>query len=140
MPAFTNEQIVTGAVDVNNFPAIQAVTGPLTDAELRLTPIPVTIPTPVPVTQGGSPTATVTSVPVSPTVTTLSAANSAKVKVIVHNEGGTLYVKLGSGASNTSYSFRLTANTVVEIDGYTGIITGTKVSGATNALVTEVGI
>lgn len=140
MAVFTNENQVIGAVDVNNFPATQAVTGPLTDTELRATPVPVTIPTPVPVTQGGTALATVTLVSVSPTVATLSVSNAAKTQVIVYNETGTLFVKLGTGASTTSYSYRLTANTVVEIDGYTGEITAIKASGTTNALVTEVGI
>lgn len=108
------------------------VLGPLTDAELRATPVPVT--------QGGSSLATVTSVSVSPVLSILSASNSAKLKVIIHNEGGTLYVKLGTGATASSYSYRLTANTVLEIVGYTGIITAIKASGTSNALVTEVGI
>lgn len=159
MPLFTPEQEITNVVPV---------TGPLTDTELRATPVPVsgtitanagTGPFPVSdnggsltvdgsvsitgtvaTTVGGSSTATVTSVSVSPTVATLSASNAAKTKVIIHNEGGTLFVKLGSAASSTSYSYRLTANATVEISGYTGIITATKASGTSNALVTEVGI
>ena len=91
-------------------------------------------------TVGGTGTATVTQVSVSTTVATLSASNSAKTKVIVHNESGTLFVKLGSGASSSSYTYRLTGNTVVEVEGYFGIITATKASGTSNALVTEVGI
>lgn len=115
----------------------QPVSGPLTDTQLRATPIPISGTVSV---GASSAIATVTSVTVSPTVATLSTSNSNKTKVIVHNETGTLYVKLGSGASSSSYSYRLTANTVLEVSGYTGIITGTKVSGTTAALVTEVGI
>lgn len=84
--------------------------------------------------------ATVTSVSVSTTVATLSASNAAKTKVIVYNEAGTLFVKLGSGATSASYSYRLTANSTLEIEGYAGIVTGIKSAGTTNALVTEVGI
>ena len=84
--------------------------------------------------------ATTTSVVVSTTVATLSVSNAAKTKVVVYNEAGTLFVKLGSGASSTSYGYRLTANSTLEIEGYAGIVTGIKVSGTTNALVTEVGI
>lgn len=40
-------------VDANIINASIAVTGPLTDAELRASPVPVTIPTPVPVTDNG---------------------------------------------------------------------------------------
>lgn len=113
------------------------VTGPLTDAELRATPVPISGT----VSVGSAPSvATITSVSVSPTVATLSASNPAKTKVIIHNETGTLFVKLGSAASSSSYSYRLVANTVLEVTGYTGIITGTKASGTTSAHVTEVGI
>lgn len=94
----------------------------------------------VPVTFGGSALATVSSVAVSTTVATLSASNAAKTKVIVFNETGTLFVKLGSGATSAGYSYRLTGNTALEIDGYTGIVTGIKATGTTNAQVTEVGI
>lgn len=94
----------------------------------------------IPVTFGGSAVATVTRVAVSTTVATLSASNAAKTKVIVHNETGTLYVKLGSGATSTDYSYRLTAQTTLEIEGYTGIVTGIKQTGSTDAQVTEVGI
>lgn len=96
--------------------------------------------TAIPVTFGGAAVATVTSVSVSTTVATLSASNAAKTKVVVYNEGGILFVKLGSGATSASYSYRLTANSTLEIDGYTGIVTGIKSAGTTNALVTEVGI
>lgn len=153
------------------------VTGPLTDTELRATPVQVawttsqevhqtdktqfevnanlkvedvdvTAANPVPTeiigtvatTVGGTALATVTTVAVSTTVATLSASNAAKSKVIIHNEGGTLYVKLGTGATSSNYSYRLTANSVVEIVGYTGEITAIKQTGTTNAQVTEVGI
>lgn len=94
----------------------------------------------IPVTFGGSAVATVTSVSVSTTVATLSASNSAKTKVVVYNESGTLFVKLGSGATSASYSYRLTANSTLEIEGYYGIVTGIKQTGTSNALITEVGI
>lgn len=96
---------------------------------------------PIPVTQGGTGVATVTSVSVSPVVATLSASNAAKTQVIIHNDSAAvLYVKLGTGASSTSFSYRLTAQSTLEVNGYYGIITGTKASGTSNALVTEVGI
>lgn len=121
-------------ISVGNFPASQAVTGPLTDTQLRASPVPVTV------SGSGTGTATVTNVSVSPTVTTLSASNAAKTKVVLYNEAGTLYVKLGTGASSSSYSYKLTANAVLEIDGYYGIVTGTKASGTSACLVTEIGI
>ena len=148
-------------VTVQNFPPTQAVIGPLTDTELRATPVPVSIPTPVPVTDnggsltvdgsvtvsgtvstvvGGSATAAVTNVSVGPSSVTLSASNAGKTKVLLYNETGTLFVKLGSAASSSSYSLRLTANAYAEVDGYTGIITAIKASGTTAVLVTEIGI
>lgn len=96
--------------------------------------------TAIPVTQGGAAVATVSTVIVSIVVATLSASNAAKTKVIVFNETGTLYVKLGAAATSADYSYRLTANSTLEIDGYYGIVTGIKQSGTTNAQVTEVGI
>lgn len=112
-----------------------AVTGPLTDTQLRATPVPVSFAGSTLTT-----TATVTSVSVSTTVATLSASNSAKTAVVVFNEAGTLFVKLGSGATSASYTYRLTANTALEINGYAGIVTAIKASGTSAALVTEVGI
>lgn len=108
-----------------------AVTGPLTDAQLRATPVPVSS---TPTVTG---TATVTSVSVSTTVATLQAANAARLKLLVFNEAGTLFVKLGSAATSADYTFRLTANTTLEIDTYTGIVTAIKASGTSNAQVTE---
>lgn len=159
MPLFTNENSVIGAVDVNNFPATQPVSGTvavsnfpatqpvsgtitvanpgLTDAQLRATPVPISGTVSV-----GAPTtlATVTNISVGVASVTLSASNVAKTRVLVYNETGTLFVKLGTAASSSSYSFRLTANTALEIVGYAGLVTGIKLSGTTPVLVTEVGI
>lgn len=128
-------------------------TGPLTDTQLRATPVPVSGPltdaqlraTPVPISgtvSVGAPTtlATVTNVSVGTSVVTLSASNASKTKVVVFNETGTLFVKLGAGASASSYTIRLTANSSWEFSGYAGIVTAIKASGTTPVLVTEVGI
>lgn len=40
----TINAIVSGTVSVGNFPAFQAVTGPITDTQLRATPVPVSFP------------------------------------------------------------------------------------------------
>jgi hypothetical protein len=155
-------QPVSGSVSVSNFPAVQpvsdngasltvdgavsvtgsvAVTGPLTDTELRATPVPVSGTVAVSNFPGGSTAlATVTQVSVGTSPVTVSVSNAAKVRVIIYNETGTLFVKLGTGASASSYSYRLTANSLTEIDTYTGAISAVKASGTTNVLVTEVGI
>ena len=120
----------TGTQDVNVTNGSIAVTGPLTDAQLRATPVPVS--------QGGVATASVARVAVSTTVATLQAANANRRRLIVHNETGTLYVKLGTAATNIDYTYRLVANEVLELDFYTGDVTAIKASGSTFAQVTEV--
>jgi uncharacterized protein with WD repeat len=144
----TIETLENGSVAVTNFPATQPVSavdldirdinsatdsitavGPLTDAQLRATPVPVT--------QGSAASATITNVGVSTTVATLAAANASRIKLYIVNEAGTLLVKLGAAASNTSYSLRINAGANLEITGYTGIVTAIKVSGSSSALVTE---
>lgn len=95
----------------------------------------------IPVTVGGTGTATVTRVSVDNTVAvTLSASNSAKQRVVIYNEGGTLFVKFGATASSTSFTYTMTANATLEIEGYFGIITARKSAGTTFVDVTEVGI
>lgn len=116
------------------------VTGPLTDTQLRATPVPISIPGTVSTIAGATGVATVSNVSVGTSVVTLSAANASKTRVLIHNEVGTLFVKLGTGASSTSYSLRLTANAFGEIVGYSGIITAIKATGTTPVLVTEIGI
>lgn len=139
---FPATQPVSGTVAVSNFPATQPVSGTvtvanpgLTDTQLRATPVPIsgTVTT----TSVTAATATVNSVSVGVSATTLLVANVARKGAVVFNESGTLYVKFGSAASSTSYTYRLTANTVLELDVYTGIITAIKASGTSNVLVTE---
>lgn len=127
-------------------------TGPLTDTQLRATPVPVsgtvtaTGPltdtqlraTPVPVSSGSLATAVVTSVTVSTTVATVLASVSTRSKFVLHNEAGTLFVKLGTGATASDYSARLTANTAWEFSGYSGVVTAIKSAGTTNLQVTSV--
>ena len=143
---FSNDvnAVVSGTVDIGTMPEVEIkndagnpipVTGPLTDAELRATPVPVSGA--LTITPATTATAVVTSVPVSTTVATLKAANAARLNLIVFNETGILFVKLGTGASSSDYTYRLTANTTLEIDEYTGIVTGTKSAGTSNAQVTE---
>lgn len=135
---------VSGSVSVSNFPATQPVSGTvavsnpgLTDAQLRATPVAVTGTVSV---GAAASVATVSNVSVGTSAVTLSASNAGKTKLIIYNETGTLYVKLGTGASSSSYSYRLTANSSLEFTGYTGVVTGIKASGTTSVLVTEVGI
>lgn len=121
-------QPVSGSVAVSNFPATQpvsiaapvAVTGPLTDTQLRATPVPVsgTITT-SPVV---SSTSTVLQVVVpANTNTTLKSANGSRKRLVLFAPKATAYVKLGVGASLTSFSYAATnANSTLEIDVWTG--------------------
>lgn len=124
------------------------VLGPLTDTELRATPVPVSGPltdtqlraSPVPVTLGASAgTPTVSRVAVSTTVATLAAANSARKRLIVFNETGTLYVKLGTGATDTDYTYKLTGGTLLEINfSQDAVVTAIKGTGSSFAQVTSI--
>ncbi len=122
---------VSGTVSVGNFPAVQAVNdngGSLTvDGTVAVSNLPAT----------SIGTSTVTLVSVSPSGATLAANNSTRIKLIVFNETGTLYLKLGTGSSSSSYTYRMTANETREITGYSGPVSASKASGTTNVLVTE---
>lgn len=140
----TSLPLPTGAATESTLSAIDAGIPAALGSALSAASMPVVIASDqgaIPVTIGAaSAIATVTSVAVSTTVATLSASDSDKTQVVVYNEAGTLFVKLGATASSSDYTYRLTRNTTLEINGYTGIVTGTKDAGTTNAQVTEVGI
>ncbi len=130
--------ISSGTVSVDNFPATQPVTGPLTDAQLRATSVPVSGPltdaqlraTPVPMSgtvttsQLTSNSATVAQLAlVGNTNTMLLAANPNRKKVILFTTGQPAYVKFGVGASTTSFTYKITAmNSTLEITVWTGQI------------------
>lgn len=142
MSVFTNEveaavinfpvtQTVNGTVSVGNFPAVQPVDdngGSLTiDGTVSVNNFP-----------GGSVgAATVTRVAVSTTAADLAVANASRIKLIIHNETGTLFVKFGSAASSADYTYRMTANTTLEVAQYTGVVSAIKATGSSFAQVTE---
>jgi hypothetical protein len=111
----------SGKTEVTNLPLTQPISGSVTVSN-----IPVSVAT-----------ATVLPVTVSPIVATLLATNPARILAVIWNETGTLYVKAGTGASSSSYTWRLTANTELDVENYTGAITATKASGTSTCLVTE---
>ncbi len=102
---------VSTGVNVNNFPGTQpvsiaspvAVTGPLTDAQLRATPVPVAT------SVAGASTSTVTQVVSVIGNQTLLATNPNRKKAILFFTSGTWSVKLGTTASATSFSYQVTA-------------------------------
>lgn len=88
----------------------------------------------------GPATGTVTAVTSSATVVTLLAANTARVgALVVNNSTATLYLKLGSAASLTSWSVQLDPGAYWEMPRryYTGIITGIWSAVNGDAKVTE---
>lgn len=127
-------QPVSGTISIGNFPATQPVSGPLTDAQLRLTPVPVSGPlteaqlraTPVPTTSSPvtSNSATIAQVVLTGNANaTALAANVNRKKVILFAPKSTLYIKFGATASSSSFTYVVTAaNTILEISTWVGQI------------------
>jgi hypothetical protein len=143
----TVENVENGNVAVSNFPAVQPVSDNSSSLTVDAVALDirhltagtdsVSVSGTVSTSTASSASATVTNTSVGPTVVTLLAANASRIKAIIHNESGTLYVKFGSGATFASYTYRLVANTVLEISQYTGSITAIKASGTSAVLTTE---
>lgn len=96
------------------------VSGPLTDTQLRATPVPVSgTVTTSPVVSSSS-TVVQVVVPAN-TNTTLKVANASRKRLVIFAPKSTIYVKLGVGASLTSFSYAGTsANSTLEVDIWTG--------------------
>lgn len=79
--------------------------------------------------------AVVTSVSDTASSTTLLASNTSRLGAVVFNDSSSdLYVKLGTTASTTSFSYKLSPYETVEIPfGYTGRIDGIWSSDSTGA-------
>lgn len=88
-----------------------------------------------------SSTSVVTSVSVTSGGATLKAANSSRKFLLLYNNSATdCYVKLGSAASTTDFSYKLAAGGLWAITPDTlwlEIITGVTASGTATILVTE---
>jgi len=94
----------------------------------------------LPVRNAPATAATVASVTAAVADTTLLAANASRMGAAVFNAStAILYLKLGTGASLTSYTVRLTSNAYYEIPfGYSGQINGYWAAANGAALVTQV--
>ena len=111
-------QPVSGTVGISGS---VAVTGPLTDTQLRATPVPISgsVST-TPITSNSS---TVTQITSTGSNQTLLAANSNRKKAILFFESGLWSVKFGATASTSSLTYKVTANnTTIEVDTWVGII------------------
>lgn len=89
-------------------------------------------------------TGTPTSVAASVTTVTILASNTNRVSADIANDStALLYLKKGSGASTTNWTYLLNPSTATAagglaiIDDYNGIITGVWASASGNARVTE---
>lgn len=74
--------------------------------------------------------------PVTPVV--LVAGNDDRNSVVIHNESGVLFIGLGVTVSPNSYTYRLTGNSTLEVEGYIGVLSAIKASGATSVFITEI--
>ena len=92
----------------------------------------------LPVRKAGSATSTLASVAGSASSVQLVAANSSRVKAVIHNDSAaTLYVKEGTTASTTDFTYKLFQDDFAIVDDYTGQIDGSWSSATGNARVTE---
>ena len=89
-------------------------------------------------TRTGATTAALANVAGSASSVTLQASNTARLKVIIVNDStAILYVKYGSTASATSFTYKLEAGETLDEGLYTGIVTGIWVSATGSARMTE---
>lgn len=114
---------VEGQVAITNFPATQAVTGPLTDTQMRATPVPVTLASTTitgTVTTSGPLTDTqlrATPVPISGSVTATVASTTITGTAAV-TQSGTWTVQPGNTANTTPWlaTARVVGNTGAVVD------------------------
>jgi hypothetical protein len=117
--AGTAESHAAGTVPVSG---TVAVTGPLTDAQLRASVVPVSaIPSNVGVANSTGSTLSVT------TAVTLLAAFAGRRRAMVLPTDGAIYLSLGGTADNTAAL--IPAGTPINVDGYSGAINVVAVTG-----------
>lgn len=87
-----------------------------------------------------SSTGTLSNVSASASSVTVLAANTDRLAAIVVNDSSAIcYIKFGSTASATSYTYKLEPGDTLEVPApYTGILTGIWTSATGTARVTEV--
>lgn len=135
------DQSITLPVSVSNFPAIQVVTGVVGFQNNQGgSTNPLWVTGSFSTTFDPSTSATVTPVSSSATVVTLQAANGNRRGLMVYNDSTKiLFLKLGSVASQTDFSVKMSSQAYFEIPGnYTGIVTGIWASANGFAYITEI--
>ena len=68
---------------------------------------------------------------------TLLAPNQNRDRFVVFNPQGVLYVKLAKYASQTNFTYRLSANCTLEHEGHIGYVSAIKLAGPSDVVVTE---
>jgi hypothetical protein len=131
---------VTGSTTINGGSVTANVTGTVGLDRGNSTSNPLYVSGSVGVSFDPSTSATVTEVSSSATTVTIQAANVNRRALTVFNESTkNLYVKLGTGASATSFTVKMGARAYWEVPGnYTGIVTGIWDSANGSAWVTEI--
>ena len=118
--------------------AIQLLASDATGTDNR---IPASTVTGLTVRPPGAATGTLSNVAASVTSVTVLAANTARLGAVIVNDSASIgYLKFGSAASSTSFTYLLDPNSTLELPGnviYTGIITGIWVTAVGTARVTE---
>ena len=67
----------------------------------------------------------------------LLESNENRDGFILQNTNGVLFVKLSKYASNTNFTYRLTANTTLELSPYSAWVTAISQNGMSDVLITE---
>lgn len=133
--AFTNTTVTNTAATAlyvqAGTGATFTVTGPLTDAQLRASAVPVK--------ESRSSSPATTTVASSATNVTILASNTNRLGATVFNDStAALYLKLGATASTTSFTVKIAADGYYEVPfRFTGIIDGLWSTANGNAKITE---
>jgi hypothetical protein len=130
--AGTAEALAAGTVPVSG---TVAVTGPLTDAQLRAVAVPVSgaLSTAPSVTASANVAGSPVSVGTGAPVTVLAAFAGRKMATIIPE--GDVYMTLGGTAANTDA--KLPAYTPFNLSGYSGAVSMLSVAGTVNVNVWE---
>lgn len=62
--------------------------------------------------------------------TELAGEHGTWMRAVIHNRLGTLYIKMGTDASSSDYTYRLNKDAILETENYGGPITAVTASGA----------
>jgi hypothetical protein len=78
-------------------------------------------------------------VPITSSVSPLASLNANRKEIIIFNDSAAnLYVKFGTNASATDFTYKIPASGTLQEDRYLGVLSGLLDSGAGNAQVSEV--